>query len=54
VSLRCALFGHEWLHLQTHFVEDKKLESAHLCDRCDEKRSVVLSISEFEEVSADV
>jgi len=53
VSLRCWLFGHEWLHLDSHFVADETLASEHLCDRCDAKRSVQLGIERAREVEAD-
>lgn len=47
MSLRCWLFGHEWLHLDTAFLsgESRKLRSSHLCDRCDEERTVVIGVS---------
>ncbi|WP_134672638.1 hypothetical protein [Halorussus marinus] len=42
--VRCWLFGHDWLHLDTHFVDGDRLASSHLCDRCDEERAIVLSV----------
>lgn len=47
MSLRCWLFGHEWMHLDTSFMsgESRKLRSSHICDRCDDKRTIVMSVS---------
>lgn len=49
MNLRCWLFGHEWLHLDTSFAPNSAdvLRSAHLCDRCDEERGVVISVDYY-------
>ena len=44
MNLRCWLFGHEWLHLDTHISPERKLHSAHVCDRCDAERMVVMDV----------
>ena len=46
-AVRCWLFGHDWLHLDTHFVDGDHLASQHLCDRCGAERTIVLSIEEL-------
>jgi len=43
MSLRCWLFGHDWLHhFETTFVPPTSgiLRSFHVCDRCGERRTV--------------
>jgi len=51
MSLRCWLFGHEWLHLDTAFLpaSSDTLRSQHLCDRCDERRTVVMQVWYFDD-----
>lgn len=42
-GLRCWLFGHDWLHLETSFTPEKELASQHLCERCGAERAIVFT-----------
>jgi len=52
-AVRCWLFGHDWLHLDTHFIDGDRLASQHLCDRCDDERTIVPTVDRLTEPSDD-